>query len=248
MDFEKIATDIVKESGYDLKKAAKKSAAGRKNTGKTAAHYEEYKINKLKKNRALQSVKQSNDFEIIEKCSASLVESDDPEQFRELYSLTCKSILEDFKRDNSELVKKHPYNWFKSVLLQIKKAVPKITADDLDKVNVVWDCLCDLMYNIGLYPTYEIFYLMTGISKEMLKRRSGVNSKYLETIKKISNEADSALITELAMSPYNSTNKIFLAKVHGIIEKTEPKQVEVVHRLQGLDDIPIFGIEQKSDN
>ena len=48
------------------------------------------------------------------------------------------------------------------------------------------------------------------------------------------------LTSDLAYNPYSQPNKIFLAKVQGIIEKTEPKQIEVNHNIRNYDSLPMY--------
>lgn len=227
-----------------------KKKPGRKNRGLTEKSYKEYKDNKKETYHNFMHTKSPDNFNagIIERVQGEIISDNDLSQFKELYSLTCESILTDFKQNNPELVKKHPYYWFKPLLLEIKKNVQKITAHDIDKCFIVWDCLSDLLYSIGLYPTFELFQYMTNIYKYQLKNLEGSSPKYIEFLKKISNDADSALISELSTSPYNSTNKIFLAKVHGIIEKTEPKQIEITHNIGSYNNISRYRLEDQQQN
>lgn len=252
MDIDKLVSGAVGESLQDAKKAqdqAKKTEKrGRKNKGLTDAHYIEQKKNMRKDYKAFKSTKNSSSFDVVEAVRGEVVTYDNIKEFKELYSLTCSAVLEDFRENNSELVKKHPHNWYKLVLLNIKKSVPEITANDIEKCGAVWDCLSTLLYSIGLYPTFEIFSYMTNIYKYQLEDRQKLSPKYMEFLKKINIESENALVSELAYNPYNQTNKIFLAKVHGIVEKTEPKTIEVNHNIRNYDSLPMFRNDFSEDH
>lgn len=234
----------IKESNQKRKKA------GRPNKNLTKLNYEKEKAQQRADYHYFMDQKSPDNFNknIIERVNGEIVDKNDLETFKELYQLTCDSILDQFRQDNPELIKKHPYNYFKPLLLEVKKNVQRITADDIEKCFVVWDCLSDLLYNIGLYPTFELFQFMTNIYKYQLENRKSLSSLYVDFLKKISMESDGALINELAMSPYNSTNKIFLAKVHGIVEKTEPKQIEITHNIQSFNNISKYRLENSENN
>ena len=226
-----------------------KKRRGRPNKNRTALS----RIEENKKAREtyhyFMDLKSPDNFnqDIVERVQGEIINDSELDSFRELYQLTIETIWNEFKENNPELIKKHPYNWFKPLLLEIKKNVKKISADDIEKCFVVWDCLSELLYSIGLYPTYELFQFMTNIYKPQLKKKVGVNPLYASFIEKINSEADGALINEIATCPYNSTNKIFLAKVHGIVEKTEPKQIEVFHSIRNYDTLPMFSNEKTKD-
>lgn len=227
----------------DFEKTEKR---GRKNKGLTNTHYEQYKNDK----RTLRNIKQSDNFksDIIEKIQGEVIQADDLQAFAEMYKLTCDSVLDDFKSNNADLVKKHPYVWYKNLLIQLKKEVPAITADDIDKIYIVWDCLKYLLNTIGLYITYEVFQDFTHIYDYQIKDRQKLNPKYIDVVKKINNDRDNALLNEIAFNPYNQTNKIFLAKCHGIIEKTEPKTIEVNHNIKNYDNISNYRLSDNQKN
>lgn len=216
-----------------------KKKAGRKNRGYTAKHKQEY--NEYRKQ--LLNLPQSDTFnsDLIEHVTGEIIPDDNINDFKELYTLTCYSVLENFSQNNPDLVKKHPYNWYKKVLIEIKNNVPAITYKDLDKCIAVWEVLKDFLSSIGLYITYETFQLMTKVYDYQLKSMEKSSPAYADFRKKIFIERDTALVNEISYNPYNQTNKIFLAKVHGIIEKTEPKQIEVTHTIRNYDTLPMFG-------
>ena len=219
---------------------------GRKNKGFTNKHYLEFKDDRKK----FREVKQPNNFnsEIVEHVQGEIIQDDNIKAFAEMYKLTCYSILDNFLSDNIELTKKHPYTWYKKLLLEIKKNVPAITYKDIDKIIVVWDILSDLLDDIGLYITYETFEKMTKIYKYQLENMQKVNPKYIELCKKINKDCDTSLINELQYNPYNQTNKMFIAKVHGIIEKTEPKTIEVNHNIKNYDNISNYRLSDNQKN
>lgn len=220
---------------------------GRPNKGITEKSRKEYIEEYARDKKTFRHIEQPQKFspEIVEKVKGEVINEDSIEEFKELYKLTCDSILEDFKNNNEELVKKHPYNWYKPLLIQIKRNVPKITADDVEKLGAVWDILAEFLLSIGLYPTFEIFQYMTSVYKYQLEDRQRLNPKYIELLKKIKIDSENALISEIATNPYNQTNKIFLAKVHGIIEKTEPKTIEVNHHIEDFGSISAYRLNEK---
>ena len=179
----------------------------------------------------------------IERVRGEIIE-DNIEEFKQLYHDTCMSVLDEYRANNEELCKKHPYMWYKTLLLELKGRTPKVECTELDKLIVVWECLSELLYKIGLYPTYEIFQIFTKVYDYQLKNQAKVNPKYNDFLQKIYCERDNALVSEIATNPYNQTNKIFLAKVHGIIEKTEPKQIEVTHNVRNLDNLSRYRMDE----
>ena len=213
---------------------------GRKNRGLTKLHYEEKKqfIKDIKK------VQQPDNFnnDLIERVHGEVITDFDINQYKELVQLTFESVLEDFKQNNPDLVKRHPYNYYKKLLIELKKQLPKITVNDIDKMYVVWDSLSELLNNIGLYITWGAFEQLTGIYKYQIEKKSGegLNQKYIDFMQKILKDCDTALIGELQYNPYNQTNKIFLAKVAGHVEKTETKQIEVHHDIRNYDTLPML--------
>ena len=222
----------------------KKSNAGRKNRGLTEKHYEEYKREKREVYQAFYNMKQSDSFnpDIIERVAGEIINENDIDQFKELYAASCYTALEEFKQNNPELIKQHPHKWYKRVFLDIKKNTPKIDIEDIDKLAAAWEVLSGLLYEIGLYPTAEMFYYTLGLYDYQLKNRVELNSKYADLLQKIRDDNITGLKNELAFDPFTQTNKIFLAKVAGIVEQTEPKQIEVNHNIRNINDIPTFGM------
>lgn len=238
MDIDRIVEDSLenRKNGLDQakKSALKTEKRGRKNRGLTSEHYEAIKQNR----KDFRAIKQGDNFN-IEKCSGEVV-GDSTAEFAELYKLTCYSCLDSFLVENSELSKKPPFLWYKRVLLDIKKNTPKISYKDLNKCIAVWDVLAELMDYIGLYITYETFEKVTSIYKYQLEKMAELSPLYKDFVKKINIERDSALLNELQYNPYNQTNKIFIAKSHGIIEKTETKTIEVNHNIRNYDSLPMY--------
>ncbi len=246
MDIDKIVSDSLEDrkNGLDQakKSALKTEKRGRKNRGLTSNNYEIFK----KDRKEFRAVKQDDNFN-IEKYSGEVVE-DSITEFAELYKLTCYSCLDSFLVENSELSKKPSFMWYKRVLLDIKKNTPKITYKDLDKCVAVWDILADFMDYIGLYITYETFEKVTSIYKYQLEKMAELSPLYKDFVKKINIERDSALLNELQYNPYNQTNKIFIAKSHGIIEKTETKTIEVNHNIRNYDSLPMYKSNEIEDH
>lgn len=221
------------------------------NKGLTYKSKIEYSTNKNNCNREFYGIHQKNSFkpeivENIEKIQGEIIDSDDLNQFKELYTLTCQTVLDNFMTDNADLTKKYAHSWFRRLLLEIKKNTPKLTANDIDKLPIVWDCISYIMDTIGLFMTYECFYKVTGIDKKLIENRKGVNQKYIDFLAKIYTDCRSALENELYYSPFNTVSKMFMAKsVYGIIEKTEPKQIEIHHDITNYNALPMFKDEKK---
>lgn len=234
MDIDNMISGVVGDLLQDQQPEIKKNETrGRKNRGLTNSHYDL----KKKTYRDFNAIKQGDNF-IIEKVAGEVVQGDP--DFKELYTLTCFDCLERFQNDNADLAKKAPFIWYKRVLQDIKKHTPKISYKELNKCAAVWDVLTDLMDYIGLYITYETFEKVTNVYKYQLEKMAGLSPEYKEFLQKINIERDSALLNELQYNPYNQTNKIFIAKSHGIIEKTETKTIEVNHNIRNYDSLPMY--------
>ena len=243
MDIENVVNNAV-DSIFCSDHEPKTEKRGRKNKGLTDSHYEQ----KKQDYKDFRRIKQGATF-LVKKYDCEVVGSgDDIENFKELYRLTCFDCLERFQQDNTELAKKASFLWYKRVLIDIKKSTPKITCNDLDKCVVVWDVLTELMDYIGLYITYETFEKVTSIYKYQIEKKAVLSPKYKDFLQKINIERDSALLNELQYNPYNQTNKIFVAKSHGIVEKTEPKTIEVNHNIRNYDSLPMYKSIENEDH
>ena len=249
--------DVLEENTKDFCQDQNKNAfqtrgkgekSGRKNRGITNKSYDEklQEFNKERKELGRTENAQAFSGEIVEKVQGEIIEKDDLKAFQECYKLTCESVLEQFRIDNEELTKKHPSNWNKQLLVQIKRNVPKVGIEDIDKLKVVWEVLKDLVLTIGLNPTMENFFYITNTYREQYEKRKELNPKYSEFVQQIYNDSRDALVNELHNNPYTQTNKYFLAKsIYGIIEKTEPKQIEVHHDIRQYDNLPMFRTSEK---
>lgn len=233
----------LKQSEPDQQQKPKKETRGRKNRGLTEKHYQE----KKEYYKTLYNEKTLDNFnsEIIECVDGEIINDSDMDQFNELYMATCQYVLDKFKEDNPELTKKYAYAWYKNLLIELKKNVPGVTINDIDKLFIIWDCLTWLMNSIGLYITAETYYLFTGTYKKQYEQRAELNQKYSDFLQKITYERDQALLNELNYSPFNSTNKIFIAKVLGFVEKTEPKQIEIHHDIRNYDTLPMMDTKKE---
>lgn len=241
--------DQRKKSGYESQRKNKTNRQGNINKGLTNKHAEEYK-NKIRKDKRLLTHSKNTQFpqEIIEHVQGEIVEDTDLRQFQEMYLLTCEHELEEFKENNADLVKKHPNIWYRQVLAEIKKNTPKVTIDDIDKLEVIFDCLNSFLFKMGLCVSFSLFQQMTNTYEFQYDKLGKVNPKYNMLVQKIYYTSKNALITELSNNPVTQANKYYLGKsIYGLIEKSEAKQIEIVHKVDTIDDIPIFGIEQKAD-
>lgn len=205
---------------------------GRKNQGLTDIHRNEY--NALKK-------EEYRKFKSIPHLDGEIVNTEDLNQFKELYQTTCTDVLINFSTNNEELVKKHPNMWYKRLLLDLKRNTPKLNIDNIDKLIIVWDCIRDLLNYIGLYMTFEVFRKVTDIEKKSLESRTELSPKYNDFLQKIYNDCKDDLQAEIYYSPLNSVNKIYLNKsVYGVIEKTEQKTIEVNHNIRNYNNLPVL--------
>lgn len=227
--------------------AEKKKKKGEKNRGLTKKHYEDIKAKQRADYKDVTSIKQADSFkpEIIHAVGGEIVDENNINEFKELYELVCISELEKFKSENPELTKKYASTWYKQLFLNIRKNTPKIKYTELDKLTVAWECYSNIMFCIGLYPTVKYFYLLMGIYEYQLTSMGCVNSAYVDFLKRIKEDTCNALESELAYNPYNSTNKIFVAKVNGIIEKTEHRVIEVNHNIRNYENLPMFNTDNE---
>lgn len=225
---------------------AGRRSSGRPNTGLTDLHYKDYNDSR----RQLRQIKQPDNFnsDLVEAVAGEVVNIDNIDQFKELYKTTCYAVLDQFKEDNPELVNKPPFTWYKRVLLLIKENTPPVTYKELDKLSAVWEVLTDFMDYIGLYITFETFSNLLKVYDYQLKKMEDVNPEYAAFRQKIKQDRDNALINELQYNPYTQGNKIFIAKTHGIIEKQQPKQIEVTHNLRNYDNINRYRLEDQQKN
>jgi hypothetical protein len=94
--------------------------------------------------------------------------------------------------------------------------------------------------------TYDSFKKVTGIYKYQLENSKELSPKYAAFLQKIYNDCAGDLESELSYSPYNSVNKIYLNKaIYGVVEKTEPKTIEVNHNIRTYNNLPMFGDNEK---
>lgn len=253
MDIQKLINDSQKEDSKG-KKTQKymdvvqdqphKKRPGRPNKGLNEKSRLEYNEKRNREYKEFTNIKQNEHFnsEIVEAVGGEVVNEDDIKEFTELYNLTVDTVLDNFKAEHDELIKKHPNIWYKPLLMEVKKNTPKITIDNIDKCGAVWDCLRNLLNSIGLFMTFEAFSKVTGIYKYQIENNKDLSPKYRAFSNKIYNDCKDDLQTELYYSPINSVNKIYLNKaVYGVIEKTEPKQIEVHHDIRNYDNLPMFG-------
>lgn len=225
---------------------AGKKRAGRPNLGLTDKHY----IEKKKLNVITRNIKQPDNFnsDLVEAVAGEVVNIDNIDQFKELYKTTCYAVLDQFKEDNPELVNKPPFTWYKRLLIKIKENTPPVSYKELDKLVAVWDVLSEFLDYIGLYITFETFSNLLKVYMYQLEKMQDVNPGYIDFVQKIKHERDNALLNELQYNPYTQGNKIFIAKTHGIIEKTAPKQIEVTHNLRNYDNINRYRLEDQQKN
>lgn len=235
-----LSTDQQQKEIKKPDKPQKKETRGRKNRGLTELHAKE----KNKFCVDIRNTPQQLTFDNIEHLNGEVINNDDINQFAELYFLTCQSVLDQFISNNPELKPQQNYIWYKRLLIELKKHCPLVTYKELDKLYIVWDCLTWLMDTIGLYITKETFLLFTKTYDYQYRKMEEVNPAYIEFTQKINNARDNALLNELQYNPYTQTNKMFVAKVHGIIEKTEPKQIEVHHDIRDFSSLPMFKEEK----
>ena len=132
--------------------------------------------------------------------------------------------------------------WYKKLLILLKRNTPKITVNDIDKMIIVWNCIRELLNDIGLFMSYEVYRKVTDIYKHDIEKKAQLSPKYKDFYQKIYDDCKDDLQNEILFSPYNSVNKIYLNKaVYGVVEREEPRKIEVMHSIRNYDSLPMFG-------
>lgn len=162
--------------------------------------------------------------------------------FEKKYTNIIDNTCRSFYDIHPDLVKKTPFMWYNSLLYELKKVLPSINISRPEVVGVAWDCFCNLMYKIGLFPTMEAFTCLTGIYKDTLNRQ--LSPEYIELKKKIYNDCKDHLQAQVTYNPMTQVNKMFILKsVYGYSENNVNSDlVAGLPDRQGLnvDDIPLF--------
>lgn len=164
--------------------------------------------------------------------------------FKEEYTNIIENTCRSFYDIHPDVVKKTPFMWYNSLLYELKKVLPIIDLSRPEVVGVAWDCFCNLMYKIGLFPTMEAFTCLTGIYKDTLNRQ--LSPEYIELKKKIYNDCKDHLQAQVTYNPMTQVNKMFILKsVYGYSENNSSNDlVSGLPDRQGLnvDDIPSFDL------
>lgn len=164
--------------------------------------------------------------------------------FEKEYTNIIENTCRSFYDMHPDIVKKTPFMWYNSLLYELKKVLPTIDLSRPEAVGVAWDCFCNLMYKIGLFPTMEAFTCLTGIYKDTLNRQ--LSPAFIELKKKIYNDCKDHLQAQVTYNPMTQVNKMFILKsVYGYSENNVNSDlVAGLPDRQGLnvDDIPSFDL------
>lgn len=232
--------DLASDIKADAPEKKRKGPAGQKNHGITNKSRMQYRKEYAAEKTNFMYMPQPEEF-TIEKVNGEIIAQDDLQAFQELYTLTCHDVLQQFKADNADLIKKPSYMWYKPLLVQIKRNVPAVGVEELEKLEIIWACLFDFLLDIGMHPTIQTFEYMTGIYKYKLEKMQDLRPGYADFLKRIYQESKSALIDELQHNPYSQTNKIFIAKSYYGLQEDKPVQhIEIHHDIRNIDNLPMF--------
>lgn len=167
--------------------------------------------------------------------------------FSELYNDIINSVAEQFFSEHPDIIKRPAFMWVNSLLLECKKNLPVIDIYDAGRVAAAWEAYKALMYKVGLFPMMEAFTNLTGIYKETL---SHILTPEHEAVRqKIFSDCRDNMISQVGYNPMTQVNKLFLLKaVYGYSENSGGVQQITEKKTKKIDDIPIFGIEEKTEN
>lgn len=168
-------------------------------------------------------------------------------EFEALYNDIINAVCESFYNNHPDIIKRPAFMWVNSLLLECKKQLPIIDIYDAQRVAVAWDAFKSLMYKIGLFPMMEAFTNLTGIYKQALNQ---ILTPEHEAIKqKIFNDCRDNMLSQVGYNPMTQVNKLFLLKaVYGYSENSGGLHEITEKKNKKIDDIPLFSIEDKSEN
>lgn len=165
--------------------------------------------------------------------------------FSDLYTEIINSTCEGFYNNHPDIIKRPPYMWVNTLLLECKKQLPVIDIKDAQRVGVAWDAFKALMYKIGLFPMMEAFTNMTGIYKQSLAAVLTPEHDLLR--QKIFDDCRDNMLSQVGYNTNTQINKIFLLKsVYGFNESGPAHDLAAAKTTKKIDDIPLFSIEDKS--
>ena len=172
---------------------------------------------------------------------------DDLLQFEKDYNQIINDVSEDFYINHADLIKKTPVFWYNSLLYEIKKQLPQIKYTDVARVGVAWEAFSSLIFKVGLFPTMEAFTALTGIYKYDLDKLLSPEAMRLK--QKIYHDCRDNMIAQVGYNPMTQVNKMFLLKsVYGLNEGSPAQVVQADNNNKNIDDIPIFLVDDKSEN
>ena len=167
--------------------------------------------------------------------------------FSELYNDIINSVAEQFFADHPDIIKRPAVMWFNSLLLECKKNLPVIDIYDAGRVGAAWEAYKTLMYKIGLFPTMEAFTNLTGIYKQKLNEI--LTPEHIAIKEKMFEDCRDNMLSQVSYNPLTQVNKLFLLKaVYGYSENSGGVQQITEKKTKKIDDIPIFSIEEKTEN
>lgn len=242
MDFDDLINDCIEDSQEPPREG--KRGAGRPNRGLSEiCTKKRHEISKT-----LRTVTPPETFspELVERVAGEVVDIKDVDQFLELYELTIESVKEQYFIEHPDNLKRPPHEWYAQLLYVCRDNLPQVDKNDITAVGGVWDIFCRLMSSIKLFPTREAFTNLTGIYKQTIDKR--LSSEWVALCQKMTHDCESGLVNQVAFNTNTQINKLFLLKsVYGYREADTQKTIEVNHTIKKVDDIPLFGIENKEE-
>ena len=243
MDFDDLINDCIDNSQEPPQEG--KRERGRPNKGQTILCDKK----RHESGSLIRNIKQPDNFkpELVESVAGEVIDVKDIKQYLELYQLTIDSVKEQYFADHPDNIKRPPHEWFSQLLYVCKDNLPRIDKNDIKAVAGVWEIYCRLMTSIKLFPTREAFTNLTGVYKEDIDKK--LTPEWMALARKMRNDCESGLVNQVAYNNNTQINKLFLLKsVYGYKEADTQKTIEVNHNIKKIDDIPLFGIPDKTEN
>ena len=169
------------------------------------------------------------------------------DEFKTLYNDIIMDVCEQFYNNHPDIIKRPPFMWVNSLLLECKKQLPIIDIKDAQRVAVAWEAFTDLIYKVGLFPTMEAFTNLTGIYKQTLNNQLTPEHEAIK--QKIYDDCRDNMLSQVSYNPMTQVNKLFLLKaVYGYSENGGARDLVAEKKTKKVNDIPLFSIEDKNEN
>ena len=191
--------------------------------------------------------KHTEDIEIVTNQTEELPPADlrTGEDVQKEYERIAVQQLSIFREQYPDKMKKPPCTWFNALLLRIKKNAIPLDRNNPDQIRGAWEFFKQLAYECEIFPTIEAFSNLTGIYREDLRRRG--SKGFFDLNLTLYRDSKNAILDQVATNPYTQINKIFLLKsVYGYTENNTQKNEQQIDQVPDIDDIPLFGLEDKN--